>query len=76
MIGQLSVSFLFLFLFNFIYLFIAALGLCCCRGLSLVAASGGYSSLWCVGFSLRWPLLLWIMGSTHTGFSSCSTWAQ
>ena len=28
------------------------------RGLSLVAASGGYSSLRCVGFSLRWLLLL------------------
>ena len=26
--------------------------------LSLVAASGGYSSLWCVGFSLWWLLLL------------------
>ena len=28
------------------------------RGLSLVAVSGGYSSLRCVGFSLRWLLLL------------------
>ena len=41
------------------------------RGLSLVAASGGYSSLWCAGFSLQWLLLLWSMGSRHTGFSSC-----
>ena len=28
------------------------------RRLSLVVASGGYSSLWCTGFSLRWLLLL------------------
>ena len=33
-----------LFLQNvFIYLFLAMLGLCCCSGFSLVAASGGYS---------------------------------
>ena len=38
--------------------------------LSLVAASGGYSSLQCAGFSLRWLLLLWSMGSRCTGFSS------
>ena len=50
----------------FIYLFLAALGLCCCtRAFS--------SSLWCTGFSLRWLLLLWNMGSRHVGFSSCST---
>ena len=35
-------------------------------GLSLVVASGGYSLLRCVGFSLRW-LLLWSMGSRCTG---------
>ena len=46
------------------------------RGLSLVAASGGYSLLRCEGFSLQWLLLLWSTGSRHTGFSSCSTWAQ
>ena len=28
------------------------------RGLSLVGASRGYSSLWCAGFSLQWLLLL------------------
>ena len=43
------------------------------RGLSLVAASGGYSSLQCAGFSLQWLLLLWGMGSRRVGFSSCST---
>ena len=46
------------------------------RRLSLVVASGGYSSLWCAGFSLLWPLLLWSTGSRHAGFSSCGTWAQ
>ena len=38
-------------------------------GLSLVAVSGGYSSL-------RWLLLLRSTGSRRTGFSSCSMWAQ
>ena len=38
---------------------------------TLVSASRGYSSLWCMGFSLRWFPLLQIMGSRHTGFSSC-----
>ena len=41
------------------------------RGLSLVAASGGCSSLRCVGFSLRWLLLLRSTGSRRVGFSSC-----
>ena len=42
------------------------------RGLSLVAVSGGYSSLWCLGLSLQW-FLLWCMGSRHAGFSSCGS---
>ena len=46
------------------------------RGLSLVAASGGYSLLQCAGFSLRWLLLLWIMGSRRVGFSSCGARAS
>ena len=37
------------------------------RGLSLVVASGGYSSLWCVGFSLQWLLLLRSTGSRLAG---------
>ena len=45
-------------------------------GLSLVAASGGYSSLRCVGFSLRQVLLLWSTGSRRAGFSSCGMRAQ
>ena len=62
-------NFLFNFSFKKIYfwlywVFVAA------RGLSLVAASGGYSSLRCSDFSLRW-LLLWSTGSRRTGFCSC-----
>ena len=45
------------------------------HGLSLVAVSGGYSLLWCAGFSLRWLLLLRSMGSRRAGFSSCGSWA-
>ena len=37
---------------------------------------GGYSSLWCMGFSLRWLLLLRSTGSRCTVFSSCGTQAQ
>ena len=44
--------------------------------LSLVAVSGGYSSLRCAGFSLRWLLLLGSTGSRHMGFSSCGMRAQ
>ena len=51
------------------------------HGLSLAVASGGYSSLWCVGFSLWW-LLLRSTGSRHVGsvvaargLSSCGLWA-
>ena len=46
------------------------------RGVSLVVVSGGYSSLQCAGFSLRWLLLLWSMGSRRAGFGSCSMQAQ
>ena len=64
--------FLILFIYLFIYLwlhwvFVAA------RRLSLAVASGGYSSLPRVGFSLRWLLLLRSTGSRCTGFSSCSS---
>ena len=46
------------------------------RGLSLIAASGGYSSLQCAGFSLQWLLLLQSTGSRHAGFRRCGTQAQ
>ena len=64
--------FLKIYLFHLFYfwlrwVFVAA------HGLSLAAASGGYSSLRCAGFSLRWLLLLQSMGSRHGGFSSCGS---
>ena len=37
------------------------------RGLSLVVASGGYSSLRCTGLPLQWPLLLRSTGSRLAG---------
>ena len=64
-------KFIYLCLFIYFWLrwvFVAA------HGPSLVVRSGGYSLLWCAGFSLRW-LLLWSMGSRHMGFSSCG-WGQ
>ena len=56
-------GFLFCFLFFFWprWVFVAA------HGLSLVAASGVYSSLRCAGFSLWWLLLLRSTGSRHAG---------
>ena len=60
---------LFIYLFWLCWVFVAA------RGLSLVVVSGGYSLLQCAGFSLRWLLLLWSMGSRRVGFSSCGSWA-
>ena len=64
---------LFIYLFIYFWLrwvFVAV------RGLSLVVASRGYSSLLCTGFSLRCPLLLHSTGSRCVGFSSCGTRAQ
>ena len=63
----------FIYLFTYFWLrwvFVAA------WGLSLVAESGGYSSLQCAGFSLWWLLLLWSMSSRRAGFSSCGRQAQ
>ena len=70
--GRLFFSFFnkFIYLFWLCWVFVAT------HRLSLVAASGGYSSLRCAGFSLRWLLLLWSMGSRHVGFSSCGSWAE
>ena len=64
--------FLILFRINYFWLcwdFVAA------WGFSLVGGNGGYSLLWCLGFSLQWPLLLQSTGSSRAGFSSCGTWA-
>ena len=51
---------LFVYLFVSIYLFIYWLHwvFVAAQGLSLVEASGGYSSWQCMGFSLQWLLLL------------------
>ena len=46
------------------------------HGLSLVAVSGSYCSLWWAGFSLEWLLLLQSTGSGRPCASSCGTWAQ
>ena len=79
--------FLFFFLINFffnflIFIFWLRWVFVAARGLSLVAASGGYSSLWCAGFSLRWLLLLRSTGSRREGsvvvargLSSCGSQA-
>ena len=56
---------LFIFYFWLHWVFVAA------HGLSLVAVSGGYSSLRCAGFSLWWLLLFRSTGSWCAGFSSC-----
>ena len=48
---------LFFKIYLFIYFWLCWVFVAVC-GLSLVAARGGYSSLWCAGFSLRWLLLL------------------
>ena len=66
------VDFFFFFLIHFWlhWVFVAV------RRPSLVAASRGYSSLRCVGFSLQWSLLLWSIGSRCVGLSGCGTRAQ
>ena len=69
-LGNFFLIYLFYFYFWLCWGFVAG------RGLSLVAASGGYSPLRCTGFSLRWLILLWSTGSRCTGFSSCGMWAQ
>ena len=61
--------FICLLLFWLWWLFVALLRL------SLVVASRVCGLLCCVGFSLRWPLLLQSTRSMHLGFSNCSTWA-
>ena len=63
-----TASFCFL---GLIYLILAALGLIAVHRLSLVVVSGGHSSLWCLGCSLRGLLLLQSTGSRRMGLS-CS----
>ena len=58
------------------FFFLAALGLRCCARAFSSCGERGYSLLRCVGFSLRWLLLLQSTGCRRTGFSSCGTRAQ
>ena len=62
-------KFIYLFIYLFIYIWLHWVFVAAC-GLSLVVASGDYS-LQFMGFSLLWLFLLWSMGSSHAGFSSC-----
>ena len=58
------------FFFNY-FIFVCVGSSLLRAGFSPAVASGGYSSLWCMGFSLQWLLLLQSTGSRHAGFSSC-----
>ena len=69
-LGLLPFFFFFFKFFLFIYFWLRWVSVAVC-GLSLVTASGGYSSLRYAGFSLRWLHLLRSMGSRQAGFSSC-----
>ena len=72
---KLEIYFKKFFLILFIYFWLCWVFVAV-RGLSLVAVSGGYSSLRFARFSLRWLLLLRSTGSRCVGFSSCGTRAQ
>ena len=61
---------MYLFIYFWLHWVFAAV-----HGLSLVAASRGYSFSRCAGFSLQWLLLLQSTGSRCTGFSSCGSQA-
>ena len=65
---------LFLKLIYFILFIFGSVLSVAARGLSLVAVSGGYFSLWCAGFSLLWLLLLWSTGSRHAGSRAQAPW--
>ena len=71
------IFFLNLFIYFYLFIVFGCIGSSLlCAAFSLVAASGGYSSLWCAGFSLQWLLLLQSTGSRRVGFSSCGAWAS
>ena len=73
--GSPGLRFLKKYIYLFIYVWLHWVFIAV-RRLSLVAASGGYSSLQCTGFSFQWLLLLRSTGSRRAGFSSCGTQAQ
>ena len=61
-----------LFIYLFIYLWLHWVFFAMCR-LSLVVVSGGYSSLRCAGFSLRWLLCCgaWALGAWASAVVAC-----
>ena len=70
---------IFIYFYKFIYLYIYFWPhwvLIAARGPSPVAVSGGYSSLWCAGFSWWWLLLLRSTGSRRAALSRCGMRAQ
>jgi len=74
--------YLCLWLITYLFIFGCA-GSSLLHRLSLLAVSGGYSSLWYSVFSLQWLLLLQSTGSRHVGsvvgahgLRSWGTWAQ
>ena len=57
-----------------IYLFLAVLGLHCCTGISLLAASGGYSLVAMLRLLIAVAsLVAEVLG--YLGSSSCGSWA-
>ena len=69
------VSACWFFLSLFIYLFLAALGLHCYVGFSLVAVSGGYSLVAVFRLLITVAFLAVGMGSRPRGLSSRGSWA-
>ena len=68
----------FFFFNKFIYFWLRRVFVAVCR-LSLVAESGGYSSLRCMGFSLQWLLLLrstGLVAPRHVGSSWTRDWTR
>ena len=59
-----------IYLFSYYYYFDCGGSTVAACGLAPVVASGGYSLLLCVGFSLQWLLLLPSTGSRRSGFRS------
>ena len=60
-------SFFYYLFISFIFIFWLCWVFVSVRGLPLVAASGGHSSLRCAGLSLSWPLLLQSTASRRAG---------
>ena len=60
-------SFIIIIIYFYLFIIFGCVGSSLLHGVSLVAASGGYSSLRCAGFSLQWLLLLRSTGSRCVG---------